>query len=397
MRAWENSDPGQANMAKSLSEVIQSGEDSAVEFKSAEFRNDSLAKEIVAFSNMSGGSIFIGVEDNGMVSGVPANGIEERVINICRNLVEPSVIPEIYSHLSTSGAKVLEVRIPKGIFKPYKVKNTNRFYVRIGSVSIEPSTQELVRLLQSGGVYHFEVTSLPGTSIADIDLLRFRIYCERYRKVEFDETVVERLLSNWQLTSDTGQCTMTGALFFGIHLARLLPQAGIQLFRFEGNDRTGALLDQRELSEPIPETIDTAVKFVQAHSFVRSFFPDDSIHRVDVPEYDFFAVRELVVNAFCHRDWSILGQKIRLSLFDDRLEIFSPGSLPNTLSLENALAGVSYYRNPNIAQLCKDYELAEKAGRGLQKIFKIYRERHFSVPEFVNDPTFFQVVLKKNV
>ena len=161
-------------MAKSLSEIIQSGEDSAVEFKSAEFRNDSLAKEIVAFSNMSGGSIFIGVEDDGTISGIPVNGIEERVVNICRNLVEPSVIPEIYSHLSPSGAKVLEVRIPKGSFKPYKVKNTHRFYVRIGSVSIEPGTQELVRLLQSGGVYHFEVTSLPGTSLADIDLLRLR-------------------------------------------------------------------------------------------------------------------------------------------------------------------------------------------------------------------------------
>ena len=328
-------------MTKALSEIIQSGEDSAVEFKSAAFRNDSLAKEIVAFSNMSGGSIFIGIEDDGTVSGVPMNGIEERVISICRNLVEPSVIPEIYSHLATSNAKVLEVRISKGSFKPYKVKNTNRFYVRIGSVSIEPSTQELVRLLQSGGVYHFEVTSLPGTSLADIDLLRLRIYCERFRRVEFDDSDVVRLLSNWQLTDNQGQCTVTGALFFGNSLPHLLPQAGIQLFHFEGCDRTGTIIDQRELNETIPDAIDAAVKFVKAHSAVKSIFPANSIRRVDVPEWEFFAVRELVVNAFCHRDWSVSGQKIRLSLFDDRLEIFSPGALPNTLSLANALAGVS--------------------------------------------------------
>lgn len=384
-------------MAKSLSEIIRSGEDSAVEFKSAEFRNESFAKEIVAFSNMSGGSIFIGVEDDGTVSGVPANGIEERVINICRNLIEPSLIPEIYSHLAASGEKVLEVRIPKGTFKPYKVKSTNRFYVRVGSVSIEPSTQELVRLLQSGGVYHFEVTSLPGTSITDIDLLRFRIYCERYRKIEFDEPMVNQLLLNWQLIDRYGQCTITGALFFGIEITRLLPQAGVQLFRFAGHDRTGAIIDQREINESIPEVIDGAVKFIQENSSVRSFFPADSIRRIDIAQYDLFAVRELVVNAFCHRDWSILGQRIRLSLFDDRLEIFSPGPLPNTLSLENALAGVSYYRNPNIAQLCKDYELAEKAGRGLQKIFKSYQERNLPVPEFINDPAFFQVVLMKNL
>ena len=197
------------------------------------------------------------------------------------------------------------------------------------------------------------------------------------------------------MTDTQGQCTVTGVLFFGKSIARHLPQAGIQLFCFEGSDRTGIILDQRELSEPIPEAIDTAVKFVQAHSAVKSFFPADSIRRVDVPEYEFFAVRELVVNAFCHRDWSVYGQKIRLSIFDDRLEIFSPGALPNTLTLANAIAGISYYRNPNIAQLCKDYELAEKSGRGLQKIFKNYRERNLPAPEVVNDPAFFQVVLNK--
>ncbi|MER2600796.1 MAG: ATP-binding protein, partial [Candidatus Competibacter phosphatis] len=218
-----------------------------------------------------------------------------------------------------------------------------------------------------------------------------------YRKIEFDEPMINQLLLNWQLIDRYGQCTITGALFFGIEITRLLPQAGAQLFRFAGNDRTGAIIDQREINESIPEIIDGTVKFIQENSSVRSFFPADSIRRTDIAQYDLFAVRELVVNAFCHRDWSIFGQRIRLSLFDDRLEIFSPGPLPNTLSLENALAGVSYYRNPNIAQLCKDYELAEKAGRGLQKIFKSYQERNLPLPEFINDPAFFQVVLVKNL
>ena len=146
------------------------------------------------------------------------------------------------------------------------------------------------------------MTSLPGTSLADIDLLRLRIYCEQFRRVEFDDSDAVRLLSNWQRTDNQGQCTVNGALFFGNSLARLLPQAGIQLFHFEGCDRTGAIIDQRELCD----------------------------------------------------------------------------------------------RNPNIAQHCKDYELAEKAGRGLQKIFKTYRERNLPTPEIVNDPPFFQVVLKMN-
>jgi ATP-dependent DNA helicase RecG len=114
-----------------------------------------------------------------------------------------------------------------------------------------------------------------------------------------------------------------------------------------------------------------------------------------LPDYDFFVIRELITNAFCHRDWSIFGQKIRLSLFDDRLELFSPGALPNTLTLENALAGVSFYRNPNIAQLCRDYGLVEKAGRGLQKIIAICKQLGLPNPEFQCDSTFIKTTVYK--
>ena len=230
-------------MNKTIHEIIECGEDSSVEFKSEGFRNENLAREVAAFSNMSGGSVFIGVEDDGSVTGVSSEGLEERVINICRNLVEPSVIPELHKHVIDSGKKVLELFVPRGAFKPYKVKSANRFYVRVGSVSIEPSNQELARLLQSGGVYHYEVTSLPGTSLRDIDILRFRKYCEEYRKIEFDETTAPQYLTNWQLTDSQGQCSVVGCLFFGTNKKKLLPQAGIQLFRFEGIDKTGNIID----------------------------------------------------------------------------------------------------------------------------------------------------------
>jgi len=106
-------------------------------------------------------------------------------------------------------------------------------------------------------------------------------------------------------------------------------------------------------------------------------------------------VRELITNAFCHRDWSIFGQKIRLSLFDDRLELFSPGALPNALTLENALAGISFYRNPNIAQLCRDYGLVEKAGRGLQKIVAICKQLSLPQPQFQCGSTFIKTTVYK--
>ena len=94
-----------------------------------------------------------------------------------------------------------------------------------------------------------------------------------------------------------------------------------------------------------------------------------------------------------HRDWSIFGQKIRLNLFVDRLEVFSPGSIPNTLNLKRALAGISYYRNPLIAQMLKDYNLAEKVGRGLLKITKFYDSHHLKPPVFDATDAYFNVIL----
>jgi ATP-dependent DNA helicase RecG len=379
---------------KDLTLILEQGEDHITEFKSGRFHNESLAKEAVAFSNSRGGSIFIGIEDDGVVSGIDDKTVEERVINICRNLIEPSVLPEIFYHQHSSGKKVLEVVIPKGLFKPYKVKGQNRFYVRVGTVSIEPSVPELIRLLQSGGLYHFEITALPGTSTANVDWLRFREYCQTYRKIEFEENTAHSLLENWQLMNNQ-QMTVVGALFFGLNAERLLPQCGIQLFRFIGLDSTGEIADQKEIAASIPESIEATVKFVQFNSAVRGVFIEGNPRRTDLPDYDFFVIRELITNAFCHRDWSIFGQKIRLSLFDDRLELFSPGALPNTLTLENALAGISFYRNPNIAQLCRDYGLVEKAGRGLQKIIAICKQLGLPNPEFQCDSTFIKTTVYK--
>jgi ATP-dependent DNA helicase RecG len=378
-------------VSEDLKPIIAAGENSRIEFKSAGFRNESLAKEVVAFANMKGGTIYIGIADDGELQGIDPK-TEERVVNICRNGIQPAIIPEIETVLA-EGKRILRVQIEKGSHKPYKVKSGNKFYIRAGSVSIEPSNEELVRLFQDGQQLHFEVSSVVPYDRKRFDLLRFREYLEKYRGLEYREEDLPALLYNLHCMDERERLSVVGTLFFAAEPSRFLPQCGIELNRFSGDDVCGELLDYQSETGPMVPCIEYALAFVKRHTSIRAVFDPESGNRVELPSHDIRIVRELIVNAFMHRDWSIFGQRILFNLFRDRLEIFSPGKLPNTLNLARALAGISYYRNPIIAQMVKDYGLADRVGRGLQVVMKYYRERNLRAPEFDADPEYFKVTV----
>lgn len=185
-------------------------------------------------------------------------------------------------------------------------------------------------------------------------------------------------------------------LFFGRKPENYLPQSGIALHRFEGEDRASDILENREINGPIPHLIDTAIKFIISNTSVKSEVRDGSIRRKDIPDYELAIYRELLCNAFQHRDWSISGRKIRVQMFQDRIEIFSPGRLPSTMTLANAIAGNSFYRNPLISQILRDYGLVEKMGRGLYKVMKLSNEWNLPDPEFMEEINSFTSVIYKN-
>ncbi len=375
-----------------LKQIFSLGESSLVELKREDVHTDSLAKVIVAFSNFEGGDIWIGVEDDGTVSGVTQPKLEEKIVQVCRNNISPPVIPNIQLHI-VDGKKIFQVGIPKGTAKPYRTQG--KFYIRAGSLSVEPTNEELARLFQEGENFHFEVKTVFGTSINDIDQVKLNVYLQAYRKIEFTETELPTLLQSLKILDEEHRLTVVGLLFFGKNASQHLTQAGIYLALFDGEDKTSDILDRKTVTNDIPFNIQAATDFVKFNSRVQYYFPKDSIQRKEVADYEAFAVRELIANAFQHRDWTIFGQQIRVYMFSNRMEIFSPGRLPNTMNLSNALSGVSYYRNPIHAQLLRDFEITERTGRGLNKIMKFYREHKYRQPEFEADPNFFKVTIFK--
>ena len=379
-----------------LKNIIASGEDSRTEFKSASFHNDSLAKEVTAFANMRGGRVLVGVEDDGSISGIDQPGrLIEWVVNICRNNIVPPVIPDV-EVVGLDQERVLVMTVERGNAKPYKVRTSNKYYIRAGTSAVEPTQEELVRLLQDGGRFHFEVSVVPESGFDDLDLLKVRLYCREYRKIDFEDEELPQICYNLQIVDEERRLTVAGNLFFGRRIGRFLPQAGLELNAFDGADVVSRLTDSDTVLDAVPDCIQAGEAFVRRNSHVRPVFNAEETRRRDVPDYEPFVVRELLANAFAHRDWSKFGQRIRLNLFADRMEIFSPGSLPNTLNLTRALSGISYYRNPLLAQMLKDYGLVDKLGRGLQKIVRHYAMSSLPPPEFDPSGDAFRVVIRRD-
>lgn len=161
-----------------LLEIIANGENSGVEFKRDDIRPEQLAKEIVAFANVQGGRILLGVEDNGRITGLHRAGPQEWVLNVFRDKVHPQIIPFYEEVVVEQGVRVGVITIAPGISKPYVVGHNNREegYIRMGDRSELATREQQLRLFESGGLLHVEVLPVPGTSLSNIDLDRLDYY-----------------------------------------------------------------------------------------------------------------------------------------------------------------------------------------------------------------------------
>jgi len=159
-------------------EMIVNGESSGVEFKEEGIATIDLAEEIVAFSNFKGGTILIGVNDEGSILGIKRKDLEEWVMNICRDVVKPAIIPYYEQTKMDEGQIVGVVKIDQGVSKPYYVEREGRkkYLIRVGSTKREATREELGRLFQEAGIVHYDSTPIFGSSIEDLDWMLLKEY-----------------------------------------------------------------------------------------------------------------------------------------------------------------------------------------------------------------------------
>lgn len=318
-----------------LDEIVRqllAGEDSLAEFKRVELRSqgvrspnsEDVAGELCAFANAEGGALFLGVDDDGAVRGIPGERVrevEEWVVNIARGRCDPPLLPLIRSVLlpDPEGADrhVLVVEVRRSLFA----------HRTVGDLS----SSELPRLLQQRAqAFAFDQAVVSTATADDLDAKAVDDHARPTRRLDRD-----RLLQNLQILQDSAgvlRPTVAGLLAFGTDPAEHLPRAYIHAAVYRGTARTSDdLVSAEDIRGAVDRQVDGALAFVERFMLTPT---RKSVGRADFPQFDLEAVHEAVVNAIAHRDYSIAGSRIRLLLYADRLELSSPGPLPNTLTIE---------------------------------------------------------------
>lgn len=404
-----------------LQELIENGENSGVEFKRDNLRPRTLAKELVAFVNFDGGRVLLGVDDDGTVSGLQRDPdeVEEWVMNVARDKIRPSIIPHFQVLRDVEpGRHVAVIRVDEGWTVHARYHNAKEeYYIRVGSEVRPMRREELERAFQRRAGLRPELRPVPGTSLDDLDRRRLQDYFTRIRGQEVPRPGADErwrdLLVNTEIMTDeteTPVCTVAGVLIFGRTPKRYLPQSGIMAAAYPGIEKEYETIESEDLRGPMvglfsnahgpPELVEAGVveqvmAFVRRNTRVRSEIEEGG-RRVDEREYPMEAVREALVNALVHRDYLMDATDIELSIYEDRIEVISPGRLPNTITPERMKTGTRAARNQLLKDIMSDYDYMEHRGLGVpRKIVKLMREQNETEPDLIEEEDRFLVRLWK--
>ncbi|HKL87340.1 MAG TPA: ATP-binding protein [Treponemataceae bacterium] len=386
---------------------IRLGEDSVLELKNVEFtgnkvsgpHKDGMADELAAMANTASGTIILGVDDKTKyISGIPLeklDTLELWIRSICNDSIDPPLNCIIRKQTITDqngdDKIILRLDVPRSLFVH---KSPNGYFHRIGSSKREMKPDILARMFQQRSqarLIRFDEQTVPGTTAADLNPVlwnQFRTVLSPKADSEFLEKM--KLVS----IDDSGEkrATVAGLLLACDSPEEFLSSAFIQAVCYRGTERNAAYqLDTKNITGPLNVQIRDACNFVERNMRV---FAIKAPNRIETPQFSINAVFEAVVNAVAHRDYSIYGSKIRLHLFSDRLEIFSPGSIPNTMTIESISQRQSA-RNELITSLLarcpmnveatgsKRSYIMDKRGEGVPIIITESEELSGKRPEYV--------------
>lgn len=373
-----------------LFELIKKGESKTLELKEKLPSATNLAKTVVAFSNTAGGKLVIGANDKKEITGVKENEVfdlQEKVSSIIYDMCYPNILPEIYT-VNIDGKILMVTEIFRGSLLPYYLKNKGKLkgtYIRVGSTNrladesmiLELERQRMGRTFDEEENFEYEIAKLNLQPI-------FR----EFNKIGKEANIIK--LKNLKLVkSAQNKDIPTNALLIALGL---LDNTGIKCARFKGNTME-YFIDKKEFNGVLFSVLENVMIFLKNHLDLKAEIK--GLQREERYEIPLVAIREAILNAIIHRDYT-RNSDIKVAVYDDIVEIVSPGGLPNGLTVEEVFNGRSELRNKVLAKLFKELDYIEVWGSGLKRIKQICDEEN--VPfEFKETGNFVSVVFKRRI
>ncbi len=347
------------------------------EFKETLPSGNKIERTAVAFSNDAGGEIYIGIKNEPReITGIPENEsikLEEQISNIIYENCQPTILPDILVQ-KIEDKYILIVKIPRGSLTPYYIKSLGKekgTFIRVGSSNRLADREIIEELERKRRNISYDSSPVYEHKPDELDLSTFtKLYQEKTGKKITKESLGKLGLVK---TENEKQYPTVSAILLSEREVkqRYFPYAKIECARFKGT-KTEATLDSKTIDESICSQPDLAVAFVERT--VKKGSTIGRVYREERWEYPMLAVRELIINAVIHRDYSLQGKDIKIAIFDDMLEITSPGTIPPSIDLNNLSSGQSEIRNKTLAPIFKELQLIEQWGTGFQKLSEELKE-----------------------
>lgn len=375
-----------------LEALLQQPESKTLEFKASVETSEHLLRSVVAFANTAGGVILIGVEDKTrrVVGVTDPLALEERLANLISDSILPRLIPEIVV-FPWRKTYVVAVEIFPSPNRPCYLKAAGPqegVYLRVGSTDRKADRGQIEELRRWVPETTFDERPMVELDSEAIDFRAASELFAPYRRLAQRDLPVLGLVVKHQ---GRPRPTIGGILLFGKERARHFPDACLQVGRFGGDDRS-RILDHLEIRSHLPIAVDDALGFLRKHA--RVALAVEGTRNEERWSLPLVALREAVINAIVHTDYAQRGAPIRISIFDDRVEVENPGLLPFGLTVPDILQGISKLRNRVIGRVFKELRLIEQWGSGIARMLAVCRDAGLPDPVFEEVGWHFRVTLR---
>jgi ATP-dependent DNA helicase RecG len=370
---------------------IRLGEGSGTEFKSAIRNLETIARTVCAFLNTLGGTVFCGIDDQGNIVGV--EDAKDHVQNIHAYLLE-SITPKALFTVNIDnedGKSIVSIEVPEGKDRPYVFAGS--VYVREGSSTRMADAEKLRDMVQSKSVAAERWERRPSMAMEESDLDRNEVRLTAQQAKESGRFVFGAEENEIQILQALAVYSVKGFtqaadVLFAKNPALRHPQTRVRVTRFASDKGGDAYLDNRLLQGPLVKIFEQAFEILSQHVRWEALFQPGEVRRMDRPEYPFEALREGLVNAFAHRDYSGFSGGVTVSIYPNRIEIWNSGHFPEGLQPSDLKKNhPSLPTNPDIAHVFYLRGLMERIGRGGQLIINACQAHNLPIPKWVDRPT----------